>query len=323
MMKLDALPRLHLAQLPTPVEELPRLSRELGTTILIKRDDQTGLALGGNKTRKLEFLLADALSANADTLLTTGAPHSNHCRQTAAAAARAGLRCILVLPGEARATDSGNLLLDELLGAHIVWAGDEPRDLALQRAFESEFASHHRPYLIPYGGSDPLGASAYVAAMREFLEQKVPVELIVLASSSGGTQAGMAVGARAFGFQGLIQGVSVDQPKAALARRVADLANETATTLDLPLTFAPPDIIADDRFTGKGYGVMGEPELEAIRLFARTEGILLDPVYTGRAAGGLLQMIRLGEVEPGQRVLFWHTGGIPALWAYGSQLVAR
>jgi 1-aminocyclopropane-1-carboxylate deaminase/D-cysteine desulfhydrase-like pyridoxal-dependent ACC family enzyme len=159
--------------------------------------------------------------------------------------------------------------------------------------------------------------------MREFLEQKVPVDLIVLASSSGGTQAGMAVGARAFGFQGLIHGVSVDQTQAALATRVANLANDTARTLDLALTFAPPDIIADDRFTGGGYGVMGEPEHEAIRLFARTEGILLDPVYTGRAAGGLLQMIRQGEVEPGQRVLFWHTGGIPALWAYGSQLVAR
>ncbi|MGA2111333.1 MAG: D-cysteine desulfhydrase family protein [Anaerolineales bacterium] len=319
-MKLDALSRHPLAHLPTPVEELPRLSKELGVTILIKRDDQTGLALGGNKTRKLEFLLADALSGNSDTLLTTGAPQSNHCRQTAAAAARAGMRCVLVLSGEARPRDSGNLLLDGLLGAEVVWAGGESRESALRQAFETELASHHRPYLIPYGGSNPLGASAYVEAMREFLGQGVPTDRIVVASSSGGTQAGLVLGARAFGFRGLIHGVSVDPTQAVLAAQVANLANETARFLELAITVAPSEVIADDRFIGEGYGVLGAPEREAIRLFAGTEGILLDPVYTGRAAAGLLHMVRGGEMKPGERVLFWHTGGIPALWAYGSQL---
>jgi D-cysteine desulfhydrase family pyridoxal phosphate-dependent enzyme len=322
-MKLDSLPRYPLAQLPTPVEETPRLSKELGITILIKRDDQTGLALGGNKTRKLEFLLADALSSGADTLLTTGAPHSNHCRQTAAAAARAGLRCILVLPGQDRARNTGNLLLDELLGAQLVWAGDETREAALQRAFEAERAANHRPYLIPYGGSNPLGASAYVEAMREFLAQRVQGDVLVLASSSGGTQAGLVVGALAFGFPGVIHGVSVDQSQTTLAARIATLAGETARFLELTVTVPPSRIVADDRFIGEGYGVMGDAEREAILLFAQTEGILLDPVYTGRAAAGLLHMVRHGEIRPGQRVLFWHTGGIPALWAYGSQLASH
>ena len=321
-MKLDALPRWPLAQLPTPIERAPRLSKELGVTILIKRDDQTGLALGGNKTRKLEFLLADALSANAGTLLTTGAPQSNHCRQTAAAAARAGLKCILVLPGQAKPRDTGNLLLDGILGAQFIWAGEESREAALQQAFEAEQALNHRPYLIPYGGSNPLGVSAYVAAMREFLAQGVQADTIVFPSSSGGTQAGLVVGARAFGFRGVLHGVSVDQSHTALASKVAALANETARFLDLAVTVAPSDILADDRFTGEGYAVMGQAEREAIYLFAQTEGILLDPVYTGRAAAGLLHMVRHGEIGPRQRVLFWHTGGIPALWAYGHQLAA-
>lgn len=322
-MNLDDLPRFSLAHWPTPVEEMPRLSKTLGVTLFIKRDDQTGLALGGNKTRKLELLLADALSANADTLLTTGAPQSNHCRQTAAAAARSGLRCTLVLTGEPRPRDTGNLLLDDLLGAEIVWAGGESRDSALQRAYEAALSSHHDPYLIPYGGSNALGASAYVAAMREFLEQRIPVDWIVLASSSGGTQAGLVVGARAFGFGGRIHGVSVDPSRTVLATQVANLANQTARFLELGFTIASTEIAADDRFVAGGYGVVGAREREAIRLFAQTEGILLDPVYTGRAAGGLLHLVRNGEIQRGQRVLFWHTGGIPALWAYGGEITGN
>jgi len=320
-MRLDALPRYPLAHLPTPVEELPRLSSELGRAILIKRDDQTGLALGGNKTRKLEFLVAEALANKADTLLTTGAPQSNHCRQTAAAAARAGMRCVLILSGEARPRNTGNLLLDELLGAQVLWAGKQPREEALQRAWEAESASHHRPYLIPYGGSNPLGASAYVKAMQELLGQGVPVDRIVIASSSGGTQAGLVLGARVFGFHGSIHGISVDPTRAVLADLVASLASDTGRFLGLDVKVEPSQVNADDRFTDGGYGVLGEPEREAIALFAQKEGILLDPVYTGRAAAGLLHMVRTGEIKPGERVLFWHTGGLPALWAYGPQLL--
>ena len=314
------LPRFQLAELPTPVQSLPRLSALLGLELLIKRDDQTGLALGGNKTRKLELLLAEALAARADTLITGGAPQSNHCRQTAAATARAGLRCVLVLSGAPRPETTGNLLLDRLLGAELRWAGDGSRDAAMDEAFAFEQAAGRTPYLIPYGGSSPLGAAAYALALRELLDQRQDVERIVFASSSGGTQAGLLAGARLFGFAGALHAISVDRPAHELAALVADLAGRTARCLGAELRVAPAEVRVDDRFLGGGYAVMGPAEREAIRLFARSEGILLDPVYTGRAAAGLLALARAGELRAGERVLFWHTGGTPALWAYADEL---
>ncbi len=201
-MDLKNLPRISLAHLPTPIEELPRLSRELGGLRLwVKRDDQTGLATGGNKTRKLEFLIADALAQGADVVITAGAAQSNHCRQTAAAAARLGLACALVLGGEPPHTLGGNLLLDHLLGAQVYWTGPQRRGERLE-----ETAAGRRPYLIPYGGSNAVGATGYVAAMQELNEQlaaeKLAVDRIIVASSSGGTQAGLVVGARVVGFGG-------------------------------------------------------------------------------------------------------------------------
>ncbi len=311
-------PRLHFAHLPTPVEPLPRLSAHLqGPRLLVKRDDQTGLAFGGNKTRKLEFLVADALAQHATLLITGGAAQSNHCRQTAAAAARFGLACTLVLTGDPPDRRSGNLLLDTLLGAHLVWTGSQNRDEVMRQVEAEARAQGQRPYLIPYGGSNQVGALGYVFAMQELLEQDIHPDWIILASSSGGTQAGLMVGARLFGFQGRILGISIEKPEVALRQDIiADLATRTARYLDQNFTFTPEDVLVNDDYLGQGYGVMGPAEEEAIRVFARQEGLLLDPVYTGRAAAGLLDLIRQGFFHSGETVLFWHTGGTPALFAH-------
>ncbi|MBN1440224.1 MAG: D-cysteine desulfhydrase family protein [Anaerolineales bacterium] len=319
-MNLDVVPRISLAALPTPVQPLANLSRDLGRKLWIKRDDLTGLALGGNKTRKLEFLCADALRAGADTLITTGAPQSNHCRQTAAAAAALGLRCVLVLAGSPQPADTGNLLLDALVGAELRWAGDTERDSALHEAYSREQSAGRKPYRIPYGGSNPLGAIAYAAAVRELLDQDIRPDWIIFASSSGGTQAGLTLGARWFGLKSRILGVSVDLQAAPLRRKVHALAAETVNTVRIGDAVPEESILVDDRFLGGGYGKAGALECDAIRLFARREAILLDPVYTGRAAGGMLEMIRRGEIGESESILFWHTGGTPALWAYAKEI---
>jgi D-cysteine desulfhydrase family pyridoxal phosphate-dependent enzyme len=312
------LSRLPLAHLPTPIDFLPHLSRKLGgPRVLIKRDDQTGLAFGGNKTRKLEYLLAEAKKNEADTLITTGAAQSNHCRQTAAAAARKGFRCRLVLVGPEPEETTGNYLLDKLVGAEVVWTRPEDRDRTLQAAFEDIQNAGHRPYLIPYGGSNQIGAGAYAVAIHE-LQAQIPdseIDWIVFASSSGGTQAGMVAGAKLFDLQAHILGISVDESGSVLSERVAALASDVTELFgerqDIPLR----EIRVNDDYLGGGYGVMGEPEREAIQLFARSEGILLDPVYTGRAAAGLLDLIRTGTFRTEETVLFWHTGGTPGLFA--------
>jgi D-cysteine desulfhydrase family pyridoxal phosphate-dependent enzyme len=320
-MNIDSLARVRLASLPTPVEEMPRLSKHLGRKLWIKRDDLTGLALGGNKTRKLEFLCAEALRLGADMLITAGAPQSNHCRQTAAAAARLGLGCLLVLAGDLQPPDNGNLLLDSLFGAELAWTGDRNRDQALQEAFARTQSAGRKPYLIPYGGSNPLGAAAYALAIRELCGQEIRPDWIIFASSSGGTQAGMVLGARWFGYRGRIQGISVDGKAVPLRATISALAAETVRTLGDVDSVADDAIRIDDRFLGAGYGKAGELEREAIHLFARQEGILLDPVYTARAAGGMLEMIRRSEIAESETVLFWHTGGTPAIWAYAREIL--
>ncbi|MCX6071568.1 MAG: D-cysteine desulfhydrase family protein, partial [Chloroflexi bacterium] len=284
----DPLPRVPLAQLPTPVTPLPRLTTMMGGAELwIKRDDQTGLAFGGNKTRKLEFLLADAEARGARTLVTRGAVQSNHCRQTAAAAAARGLRSILVLRGDPPDSLNGNLLLDQLLGAQIVWTHRRDPETVLQETFAQEETDSHRPYLVPYGGSSPLGASAYAAALEEALAQCSAPDWIVVASSSGGTQAGLVAGARLLGYPGKILGISVDLPGAELRAGVATLAAEVCALLGHPTAIRAEEILVEDRFAAPGYAVVTDLERNAIRAFAQQEGILLDPVYTGRAAGGM------------------------------------
>lgn len=313
---MKELPRVELAQLPTPVHPMRRLSSHLGGPELwIKRDDLTGLAFGGNKTRKLEVLCAAALAKKSDLLITVGAIQSNHCRQTAAAAARLGLDCILVLVGESPETLSANLLLDCLMGAEIRWSSKAKRDEMLNSVYDEKIRLGRKPYLIPYGGSNAVGASAYVLALKELNDQKMKPEWIVFATSSGGTQAGLIAGAKMSGFRGKIMGISVDEKASNLRSHIAQLAQETSSLLNEPMTLSEQDILVNDNYLGGGYAVMGNPEREAIDLFARYEGILIDPVYTGRAAAGLIDLIRQGFFPKQDRVLFWHTGGTPALFA--------
>jgi len=308
--------RLHFAHLPTPVEELPRLTAALnGPQLWVKRDDQTGLAFGGNKTRKLEYLLAAAQSQGAHTLITAGAVQSNHCRQTLAAAAKFGMDCILVLFGDPPDPPDGNHFLFHLLGAKLIFTERENVPAKLTEVFEQAQADGRQPYLIPYGGSNPTGASGYVNAMLELAEQDCHPDWIVFPSSSGGTQAGMLVGAKLSGFEGKILGISVDEPAEVLRSRVANLANETAAFLGETMQFTPEEVLVNDAYTGAGYAILGEPEIEAVRLFAREEALLLDPVYTGRAAAGLIDLIRQDYFPKGDTILFWHTGGTPALFA--------
>jgi D-cysteine desulfhydrase family pyridoxal phosphate-dependent enzyme len=313
---MRSIPHIKIANLPTPVEALPRLTAELGgPTILIKRDDLTGLAFGGNKTRKLEYLLAEAQSHWAKTIITAGAVQSNHCRQTAAACARLNFDCILVLTGEQPTIATGNLLLDQLFNARIIWTSLQERDTMLEQTFQNAWDLGQRPYLIPYGGSNTTGATAFIFALKELLDQNYRPDYVVFASSSGGTQAGLVTGARLFGFDGKVLGISVDETEATLKARVATLASATADALGEKAKFLPQDILVSAEYLGGGYGVMGVPEVEAIRLFARLEGLLLDPVYTGRAAAGLIDLIHKGYFSKEETVLFWHTGGTPALFS--------
>jgi D-cysteine desulfhydrase family pyridoxal phosphate-dependent enzyme len=310
------IPRIHFAHLPTPVETMPRLQEALhGPHLLVKRDDQTGLAFGGNKARKLEFLLAEAQAKGADTLITAGALQSNHCRQTAAAAAKLGFDCILVLTGEPPAQVSANLLLDQLFGAKIFWAEKSHREASLMETFEKATAQGHKPYLVPYGGSNSTGALGYVFAMEEFIGQGVKADWIVFASSSGGTQAGLVLGARLFKYPGKLLGISVDEPQNILQKRVAKLASETSERLGPHKDFTKSDVLVNADYAAPGYGILTGAEREAIRLFAKYEGLLLDPVYTGRAAAGLIDLIRKGFFNKDDTILFWHTGGQPALFA--------
>jgi L-cysteate sulfo-lyase len=318
--------KVSLTFLPTPIEPLERLSRSLGgPEIWIKRDDQTGLATGGNKARKLEFLVADALAQGADHLVTTGAPQSNHARQTAAAAARYGLGCSLVLRGRRPETTTGNLLLDELFGAHVYWCDLPNCPNEIGRVMNTLRSIGLRPYFVPLGGSNVIGATGYVMAMRELTEQMAAAHLnfdfIVFASSSGGTQAGLVVGARAFGFRGTVLGISVDHPAESLQTQVAALATATATHIGLDALSVADLVSVNDDYVGEGYARVGETEREAIHMMAQIEGILLDPVYTGRAFGGLIDLIRWGAFTRGQRVLFWHTGGTAALPAFADRLL--
>ena len=327
-MQIEQLPRYSLGFFPTNLHPLPNLSARLGGPALwVKRDDQTGLATGGNKTRKLEFLVGDALAQDADTLVTVGAPQSNHARQTAAAAARAGLKSALVLRGAAPARRTGNILLDDLIGAEVFWAGDRNVSDVMLEVADALRARGQKPYLIPLGGSNPIGATGYALAMQELVEQSqtldVAFDAIVFATSSGGTQSGLTVGARGTGFNGRILGISVDHPARDLVSELIELANATADHVGLLATFAADDFEVNDQYLGGGYAVMGEPEREAIRLTAQAEGLLVDPVYTGRAMAGLIDLIRQGEFTSGQQVLFWHTGGTPALFAYTDQLAGK
>ena len=314
---MKSVPRLRFGHLPTPIEELSRLSKVLdGPRLFVKRDDQTGLAFGGNKTRKLEFLLAEAQQQGARTLISGGAIQSNHCRQTAAAAARYGFECILVLTGEMPRHLSANILLDTLFGARIISVPDRrDRDRVLHETFDDAAAKGKQPYLVPYGGSSPVGVLGYAFAMEEFLGQGVDPNWIVFGTSSGGTHAGLVLGQRLFGYNGKVLGISIDESAEWLMENVPALASSASEKLGPRVQFDAADVLANDEYCRAGYGVLTDAEREAIQLFARYEGLLLDPVYTGRAAAGMIDLVRKRYFKKDATVLFWHTGGQTALFA--------
>lgn len=330
-MPYGLLPRRSLGFFPTPLVKLDRLTQTLsGPRIFMKRDDLTGLALGGNKVRKLEFLVGEALSQGCDTLVTGGAAQSNHCRQTTAAAAACGLACHLALGGEPPSVAEGNLLLDQLLGAVIHWTGELRKGEKIPEIAQSLRSIGHKPYVVPYGGSNTTGAVGFVEAVRELTDQLArsgeSITHIVFASSSGGTQAGLTVGKSLIGLECELIGIGIDKGASGdvpFEEYVVRLANGTAERLDVPQRFSASDFSIRNDYLGRGYGVVGELERLAIRLVARTEGILLDPVYTGRAMGGLIDMIERGELSSEHSVLFWHTGGTPALFPHAKDLTER
>jgi D-cysteine desulfhydrase len=329
-MDLARFPRRRYTPHPTPLEPLARLSAALGgPEIWIKRDDLTGLAGGGNKTRKLEFLVADALAMGCDTLVTVGAVQSNHCRLTAAAAAHEGLKCRLVLEervaGSYDPAASGNNFLFDLLGVEkvsVVAAGAD-LDAAMQATADDLAREGRRAYLIPGGGSNPLGALGYVACARELMAQAFDAGLafdrVICASGSAGTHAGMLVGLAGSGIG--LTGINVRRPRAEQEANVHDLAVRTAGLLGAaaPLREA---VTALDEWVGPGYSLPSLEMVEAVRLLAALEDVLLDPVYTGKAMAGLIGLARRGDLRRGDKVLFLHTGGSPALYAYQGVLQA-
>lgn len=328
--------RAELACLPTPLQVLKNLGREYRfPNLFIKRDDNTGLAMGGNKSRKLEYILGDALDKKSDLVVTWAGVQSNWCRQTAAAARILGMRAVLVLQksGTAEPPYDGNLLLDYLFGADIrFWEPGQDRASLIERIVEEEKARGRAPYVVSVGGSRPggsmtvpLGAVGYIMDFielhRQAAEAGIKIDHVVVATGSAGTQAGLVVAARALGNRTRIVGISVSGDKASVRKNVAEIANATAAALDSDMTFTAEEIIVFDEYVGEGYGLLNQPTADAIALMARQEGILLDPVYTGKAAAGMLDLLRRGYFKPGECVVFMHTGGTPALFPHREGLL--
>lgn len=314
------LPAIALASGPSPIEELQNLRRTLGARprLLIKRDDTLSFAFGGNKVRKMQLVAADAVKQGADTLITSGGVPSNHARVTAAAAAKLGMRCILVANGPAPEKPSGNALLDRLLGAEIRYvAHREDRAPAMEQAAEEMRRAGRKPYVIPIGASTPLGAAAFVQAVDEMRTQlPAPPDLIVHSTSSGGTQAGLVAGCVLAGIGTRVLGISADEPSASLSEEISRIAAGLFELLESGPEFRHRIAVdVDDRFVGGGYGVPTPESREAIELLARTEAIFLDPTYTAKAMAGLIARLRAREFTDDQTILFWHTGGQVALFA--------
>ena len=316
---LASLPFLPLAVAPTPVEEMTRLRAVLGggPRLLVKRDDSIGFAFGGNKVRKMRFVAADALAQAADTLITSGGVQSNHARVTAAAAAKLGLHCILVVNGAPPDEPTGNALLDRLLGAEMRYVGArEDRAAAMDAAAAALRRVGRKPYVIPIGASTPLGAAAFVHAVTELLEQTTAPDVIVHATSSGGTQAGLIAGCALAGVKTRVLGISADETAPQLERTIREILKGLAPLLGLaPDRFDGLHVEVDDSFVGGGYGVSTTESRAAIELAARTEAMFLDPTYTAKAMAGLMAHVRRGSFSPDETLLFWHTGGQVGLFA--------
>jgi D-cysteine desulfhydrase family pyridoxal phosphate-dependent enzyme len=328
---MTLLPRYPLAYLPTPITDATRLREALGgpakcPRILIKRDDLTGLGLGGNKARKLEYLIADALATGAHTVITTGAVQSNHARMTAAAARIAGLRCVLVLTSryDVPAVE-GNLLLDYMFGAEVRFVPSEDPMFAVGRDEEvvaevvaGERAAGRVPYVIPVGGSSPIGAIGYVTGTRELVDQLRAMDVaptrLYFGSGSRGTQAGLTLGAKLSEAPYKLWGVAVSAGEPEKIVRAMNAANDAAALLGVDARVGRDDLFTDQNFIGDGYGIPTPLGLESIDLLARTEAILLDQVYTSKGFSALLAHVRGGEIPPTDTVVFLHTGGTPALF---------
>lgn len=326
-MKLAHFPRLRFIHGPTPLEPMPALSRTLGgPNLWIKRDDNTGLATGGNKTRKLEFLMAEAVEQEADIVLTHGATQSNHARQTAAAAAKLGMACEIVLEDRTGLADtdyrvSGNVLLDVIFGAtlsHVLVGTD--MDGALAKRADVLRTQGKRPYVIPGGGSNPVGALGYVVCAQEIALQAnevgLEVDCVVHATGSAGTQAGLVAGFEGSRARIPVLGIGVRAPKAAQEEKVFSLATRVADLLEIPGAVKRESVVANCDYVGAGYGLTTPGMIEAVQMVARTEGILLDPVYSGKGMAGLIDLIRRGHFNEEQDVVFVHTGGVVGLFAY-------
>jgi L-cysteate sulfo-lyase len=326
-MHLARFPRVRFAHLPTPLEPMPNLTRLLrGPQLYVKRDDCTGLATGGNKTRKLEFLIADALAQGADSVITHGAVQSNHVRQTAAAARKYGLRCAALLerrvPGHGPAYETtGNVLFDRLFRAELRFvAPGTDMDVACAELAEAMREDRGKPYYIPGGGSNPVGALGYVNAALELLQQAndlcLRVDCVVHATGSTGTQAGLVCGLEGANAGIDVLGICVQRPAGAQEEAVYRTASATAEYLGLRGGLERAPVRANGDYIGPGYGIPTEGTIAAIRLAAEHEGLLLDPVYSGKAMAGLIDLCRSGSFTRGQTVVFLHTGGVPALFAY-------
>ena len=327
-MHLSRFPRLHFAHLPTPLEPMERISRALGgPNIWIKRDDCTGLSSGGNKTRKLEFLMADAVERKADTIITQGATQSNHARQTTAIAAKLGMECHVLLEDRTGYEDqayvyNGNVLLDQLHGATI---SGRPADTDMNAAME-ELAQNLRddgkaPYIIPGGGSNEIGALGYVNAAIELTTQandrSLRIDHLVHATGSSGTQAGLVLGMEGMNTGIPVYGVGVRAPKLKQEEMVYSLAQRTAEYMGLsPDVVARERVVANSDYVGDGYGLPTDAMVEAVKMMAQYEGILLDPVYSGKGFSGLIDLIRKGHFKQGENVVFLHTGGSISLFGY-------
>ena len=326
-MKLAKFPRLRITHSPTPLEPMKRLSEALGgPNLWIKRDDCTGLASGGNKTRKLEYLMAEALQQGADTVITQGATQSNHARQTVAIAAKLGLQSHIILEDRTGYTfddykHSGNVFLDHLCGASV---SEVPLDTDMNKAMADLAgelrAKGRKPYVIPGGGSNPVGALGYVTCALELMDQTnnmgLAVDHLVHATGSAGTQAGLVVGMYGGRSQIPVLGIGVRAAKAPQEERVFGLACETAELLGVPGSVLREDVIANCDYVGPGYGLPTPGMIEAVTMLARLEGILLDPVYSGKGMAGLIDLCRKGRFKKGENVVFLHTGGSVALYGY-------
>ena len=324
-MHLARFPRLHLAHLPTPLEPMPRLSKELGVELWIKRDDCTGLSTGGNKTRKLEFLMAEAEAQGADMVMTQGATQTNHGRQTAAFAAKLGMKCHILFEdrtgyNNANYNTNGNVLLDHLHGATTEkFPGGTDMAAEMERAAQVKRDEGFNVYVIPGGGSNPTGALGYVNCAFELLAQandrSLKIDHIVHATGSSGTQAGLITGLSAMNAQIPLLGIGTRAPRPKQEQMVFDLAQKTADKLGCPGVVKREDVVANTDYVGEGYGLPTEAGIAAIEMFGALEGILLDPCYSAKGAAGLIDLARKGMFKD-QRVVFLHTGGSAGLFGY-------